>query len=85
LRDAFVDKAAVETAVNAGEISASEYDWSRYPFTDDGWREFLEYWNNNQEQAKPREICDKLDDVGFRAMKDSLKLIDPSSLRKAKM
>jgi hypothetical protein len=85
LRDAFVDRAAVETAVSSGEISATDYDWSRYPFTNDGWREFLDYWNMNQEQAKPREICDKLDDVGFRAMKDDLKLIGPDSLRKAKM
>jgi hypothetical protein len=76
---------AVETAVAAGEISSVDYDWDRYPFTEDGWREFLEYWNINQEQAKPREICDKLDDVGFRAMKDDVKLISPDSLRKARM
>lgn len=85
LREAFVDKPAVQAAVAAGEISSSDYDWDRYPFTEDGWREFLEYWNINQEQAKPREICDKLDDVGFRAMKDNLKLIGPDSLRKARM
>lgn len=85
LREAFVDRIAVETAVNSGKIAAADYDWSRYPFTGDGWREFLDYWNMNQQQAKPREICDKLDDVGFRAMKDDLKLIGPDSLRKAKM
>lgn len=85
LRNAFVDKAAVEAAVSSGQISNKDYDWNRYPFTEDGWREFLDFWNINQEQAKPREICDKLDDVGFRAMKDDLKLVGPDSLRKAKM
>lgn len=85
LREAFVDRAAVEAAVSSGEISGTDYNWGRYPFTDDGWREFLDYWNTNQEQAKPREICDKLDDIGFRAMKDDLKLVDPASLRKARM
>jgi hypothetical protein len=85
LRDAFVDRSAVEAAVASGTIGSADYNWTRYPFTDDGWREFLDYWNINQEQAKPREICDKLDDVGFRAMKDDLKLIGPDSLRKARM
>lgn len=85
LRESFVDRTAVEAAVSSGEINANDYDWTRYPFTQDGWREFLDYWNMNQERAVPREICEKLDEVGFRAMKDDHKLIDPDTLRKAKM
>lgn len=85
LRVSFVDQACVDTLTAAGTITPSEYDWKRYPFTASGWNEFVGYWNNNQQDAKPRDICDKLDDVGFRAMKDSKRLIDPDCLRKARM
>lgn len=85
LRVSFVDQSRVDALTAAGTISGSDYNWNRYPFTANGWQEFVDYWNNNQEDAKPRDICDKLDDVGFRAMKDSKRLIDPDSLRKARM
>lgn len=85
LRLSFVDKGSVENLVSAGAIASGDFDWNKYPFTQDGWREFVDYWNQNQEDAKPRDICDKLDDVGFRAMKDSKHLIDPAALRKARM
>jgi hypothetical protein len=85
LRGSFVDRACVDAMTERGDISKAEYDWKRYPFTDSGWREFVDYWNINQQDAKPRDICDKLDDVGFRAMKDAKHLIDPECLRKARM
>jgi hypothetical protein len=85
LRSSFVSRACVDTLADSGDIKKSDYDWKHYPFTSTGWQEFVDYWNNNQEEAKPRDICDKLDDVGFRAMKDSKRLIDPDCLRKARM
>lgn len=85
LRHSFVEQSKVNALAADGSLPHSDYQWTHYPFTADGWREFVDYWNHNQEEAKPRDICDKLDDVGFRAMKDSKRLIDPESLRKARM
>jgi len=56
-----VDRSCVDALAAAGTIAASEYDWKRYPFTASGWNEFVGYWNNNQQDAKPRDICDKLE------------------------
>lgn len=85
LRQSFVDQQSVNTLVSSGEIPSQDFNWARYPFTAAGWQEFGDYWNNNQEEAKPRDICDKLNDVGFSAMRDGKHLIDPDCLRKARM
>jgi len=84
LKVSFVDQTQVDALAANGEVGDKDY-WKSYPFTAQGLQEFIDYWNRNQEDAKPRDICDKLDDVGFRAMKDSKRLIDPECLKKARM
>ena len=81
----FVDEDAVNALVASGNIAASDFQWANYPFTSTGRAEFVDYFNRSQEDAKPRDICSKLDDVAFVAAKMEKRLIDPSCLRAAKM
>ncbi len=85
LRESFVDKARVEALTAKGHIPASQFDWERYPFDGGAWDGFIDHWNRNQEDAKPRDICDKLDDVAFRALRDNKRLVDSDCLTKAQM
>lgn len=85
LRESFLDKDRVQELVTSGEIQSADFDWARYPFTAPAWENFLDHWSRNQEDAKPRDICDKLDDVGFRALKAGRRLIDDECLQKARM
>lgn len=85
LREAFVDRSKVETAVATGKISESDYKWDVYPFTEQARKEFIEHFSRAQEDAKPRDISSKLNDVAFIAAKRGERLIDEESLRKAQM
>ena len=46
---------------------------------------FLEYWEANQGDAKPRDISDKLNILGFIALKSVKRLIDVACLETASM
>lgn len=81
----FVDQPAVSALVSAGTISAADYNWPSYPFTDAGKNEFVDFFARTQENAKPRDISGKLNDVAFIAMKSGKRLIDPDDLRAANM
>lgn len=83
LLDSFVDREKVEALVKAGEIDEGLYVAEHYPFTQDAWEEFLIYWNQNGEDAKPRDICDKLNDIGFVAITKQKRLIDDECLQDA--
>lgn len=85
LRDAFVNREKVEAALSKGEIPRSDYDWDSYPFTRPGLAAFIDHFSRAQEDAKPRDISNKLDDVAFVAAKSGKRLIDEESLRKAQM
>ncbi|UVC16134.1 hypothetical protein [Mesorhizobium onobrychidis] len=65
----------------ADEQLPSEYDWPAYPFTPSARSEFVAYWSQDAENAKPRDICDKLNDVAFQALKQGKGLIDEDCLR----
>ena len=47
--------------------------------------EFIEFFQRTQEHAKPRDICDRLDWVGFIAIKSNSRLITAQTLQKANM
>jgi hypothetical protein len=85
LRDNFVDQSSVEQLVNAGTISASEYSWNNYPFTEAGKKMFVDFYSRTQQDAKPRDITNKLNDVAFIAAKSNKRLIDPDCLRRGKL
>lgn len=83
LLDSFVDHEKVAELIKANEIDEKEYVKEFYPFTQDAWEEFLSYWNQNGEDAKPRDICDKLNDIGFVAITRKSRLIDDQCLQDA--
>lgn len=80
----FVDMDAVNALVASGEIG-DEFDENTYPFTPDAFAYFVDYWDNNQMDSKPRNISDKLNDVGFIALKSGKRLIDTESLGTANL
>jgi hypothetical protein len=85
LIDEFVDQARVNTLVQEGKIDSTDYRWEDYPFTADARKEFVDYFSRSQENSKPRDITNKLNDVGFIAAKRDRRLIDTDSLRQAQM
>lgn len=80
----FVDKPCVDAKDAAGALGPG-YDWAAYPFTPAARHEFIMYWSTNPEAAKPRDICDKLNDVAFQALKRSKGLIDEECLREVRL
>jgi hypothetical protein len=85
LIESFVDQGKVQALVTAGTIPAGEYDAAAYPFTAAAKQQFLEYFNRTQENAKPRDISNKLNDVAFIAGKKQKRLIDEECLRAKNM
>src|SRR5207248_251784 len=85
LMDEFVDKARVEQLKDNGEIPAADYDWTNYPFTKQALADFIEHYQRDQENSKPREISDKLNELGYIALDLNTRLITPECLTKAKM
>jgi len=85
LIEAFVEQDDVNALVAAGDIAPADYRWEDYPFTSAGRTEFVDYFDRSQEDAKPRDICNKLNDVAFIAAKSNKRLIDPDCLRAGKM
>lgn len=80
----FVDMEAVKALVDSGEIGA-DFDENTYPFTPGAFAHFIDFWENNQEDSKPRDISDRLNDAGFIALKSGKRLIDTDSLEAANM
>lgn len=78
----FVDKAALESLEDAGEFDGT-FDEATYPFTPTAHARFIDYWKRNPEDAKPRDITDRMNDAAFIAMKKGSRLIDDSALEKA--
>jgi hypothetical protein len=80
-----VDMPAVKAAVSAGQIDVAKFDQATYPFDAHGLARFLDFFERTQENAKPRDISERLDQVGFLAMKSNSRLIDDDALDKANM
>jgi Cdc6-like AAA superfamily ATPase len=85
LVEEFVDRAEVERRVGEKIVDQSEYVWETYPFTTTAREEFVDYFSRAQENSKPRDITNKLDDVAFIAAKSSKRLIDSACLQQAGM
>jgi hypothetical protein len=85
LRDEFVDQRAVEALVASGDIASEEYDWGSYPFTSQARAEFVDFFDRSQQNSKPRDISDRLNTLGFLAMKAKKRLIDEACLQAAEM
>ncbi len=81
----FVDRPGVELLVQGGTIDPTAYQWDNYPFTAAAHDQFIDHFNRTQEDAKPRDICNKLNDVAFVAAKSSKRLIDEQCLRDGRL
>jgi hypothetical protein len=83
--EAFIDWQRVDQLSSDGTIPASEYDRSSYPFTPEAKGRFLDYFNRAQENAKPRDISERLDDLAFVALKRKERVITASVLESKDM
>lgn len=81
----FVDHEKVQRLLSAGEIARENYIAEKYPLTSESWAEFVDYFNRAQENAKPRDISQRLDEVAFLASKQRKRLIDTECLRQGNM
>jgi hypothetical protein len=76
LRDSFVDRAILDSDAGAPARGAKGYDWQSYPFAPDALTRFVDFYQRSQENSKPREIVQRLDDAAFYAMKSESRLIE---------
>jgi len=75
LLNEFIEWDKVQSLVDSGTINSAEYDRQSYPFTAEARLRFLDHFNRNQEDAKPRDISGSLDILGFQAGKKGKRLI----------
>lgn len=80
-----VDWNKVDALVATGQIAREDFDKDAYPFTLNGRARFIDFFQRSQENAKPRDISDRLDLLGFIAMKSSSRLINEACLDRANM
>ena len=85
LTDYLVDKQKVDALVSNGIIDKAKYDPNCYPFDSEAHSEFIDFFQRTQENAKPRDICDRLDLTGFISIKSNSRLITTQALQKANM
>jgi len=85
LTEEFVNWEKVQTLVDKGEIDSKEYDKDSYPFTSDSLNHFKDYYERTMEDAKPRNIADKMSTVGFNAIRDKSRFISLKHLQDAGM
>jgi hypothetical protein len=81
----FTDFPRVDAAVADGTINAADYDATAYPFTVQAKADFVDYWNMNQKDSKPRDITDRMNQLAFFALKKGKRLIDGDCLRDAEI
>lgn len=82
---AFIDWNHVHELVSSGAISAEAFQSDTYPFTPEAKNRFLDYFNRAQENAKPRDISERLDDLAFVALKKKQRVIDAPVLENKDM
>jgi hypothetical protein len=75
LCDEFIDWAKVDKLVASGAIPAAQFDRSTYPFTVEGRANFIDYFNRSQQDSKPRDISQWMDDLAFLALKKNQRII----------
>jgi hypothetical protein len=81
----FVDFKKVSVLVGSGEINVGEYVEAAYPFTVAGRARFVDYFNRSQENAKPRDISKRLDEVAFLATKLKTRLVTEDCVQRQNM
>ena len=81
----FIDWQKIAQLVSGGIITADLYDRGSYPFTPEAKTRFLDYFNRAQENAKPRDISERLDDLAFVALKRKERVIDVAVLDSKEM
>lgn len=85
LVSSFVDRQKVTALVSDGKISSADFKWECYPFTEAARDGFLDHFNRNQQDSKPRNISRTLDEIAFLAGKLNKRLIDEECLTKKGM
>lgn len=85
LMEVLIDPAKVAALVQDGTIAAAEFKAETFPFTAAARARFLDFFQRTQENAKPRDICDRLDHLGFIALKSKSRFIDEAALDRANM
>jgi hypothetical protein len=83
--EAFIDWQRVDQLASDGTIPADQYDRPSYPFTPEARERFLDYFNRAQENAKPRDISERLDDLAFVTLKRKERVITASVLESKDM
>jgi len=71
----FIDWDSVEKAVAEGKIPSDKYDRNAYPFSIEAKDRFVDFFNRAQEDAKPRNISERIDDLAFLALKTNQRYI----------
>jgi hypothetical protein len=77
----FVDHSKVQELVSAGELKSEQVATDVYPFTQEAWADFVEYFQRTQKDSKPRDITSRLNDAAFMAGKKNSRLITPDILK----
>jgi hypothetical protein len=80
LLNEFIDWEKVDAAVAQGEIPSAEYSRDTYPFSPKAKEQFIDYFNRAQEDSKPRDISERLDDLAFLALKKNQRYISSEML-----
>ena len=80
LTENFVDRAALENDAEAQLRNNPDYSWESYPFTAAALEHFVDYFQRTPENAKPRDVADRLDEAGFYAIKAGQRLITEATL-----
>jgi hypothetical protein len=83
--EAFIDWQRVDQLAADGTIPVDQYDRPSYPFTSEAKGRFLDYFNRAQENAKPRDISERLDDLAFVALKRKERIITAAVLESKDM
>ncbi len=80
LRDSFVDRSLLDADAGKDTRGSKGYSWESFPFTARALDRFVEYFQRTQENSKPRDIVQRLDDAAFYAMKADNRLVDEGTL-----
>jgi len=83
IRSTFVEKTSADSYFAANPDPA--YNWDYYPFNKTALDEFVDYFRRSQQDAKPRDISERMNKVAFIALKEGKRVIDEACLRKGGM
>jgi len=76
----FIDWDKAQQLVADGTIPPGTYDRSTYPFTPDARANFVDFFDRSQQDSKPRDISQWIDDLAFLALKKGKRVISKEIL-----